>query len=76
MFHSFQKTPFGAGQDANSDLGRFYRDCQGAPPLTMFEENASFEDTMNAITDQLATFEANAPDFDAFINSLESEDEG
>ncbi len=72
---SFQKTPF-AGQETNSDLGRFYRECQGAPSLAMFDENASLEDTMNAITDQLATFEANAPNFDDFINGLESEDEG
>ena len=70
----FQKTPF-AGSDANSDLGRFYHDCQVAPTLRMFEDSSNVEETINAITDQLATFEANAKDFDEFVNSFQMDDE-
>ncbi|KAK3100057.1 hypothetical protein FSP39_014027 [Pinctada imbricata] len=32
------KTPF-AGADPNTDLNKFYRECQGAPSLNMFEEH-------------------------------------
>jgi len=63
------KTPF-AGTDGNSDLGKFYRDCQGAPPLTMFESNSDMKEALNEITDQLVHFEENAKDFDDFVNSL------
>ncbi|KAL5012228.1 hypothetical protein ScPMuIL_010779 [Solemya velum] len=62
------KTPF-AGVDANSDLGKFFRDCQGAPPLTTFDENNATE-TLDQITNQLAAFESNMKDFDDFVCSL------
>ena len=65
-----QKTPF-AGSDGNTDLGRFFRECQGAPSLDLFKEQGSIEDTLNAITDQIATFEMNASQFDEFLESLQ-----
>ena len=64
-----QKTPF-AGNDGNTELGRFFRDCQGAPELKLFNQDGSMEETLNAITDQIATFEMNASSFDDFLNSL------
>ena len=65
-----QKTPF-AGADCNSDLGQFYRECQGAPPLCMFNDNASFCETLDSVTEQLSLFDARAKDFDDFVNSLQ-----
>ena len=41
----------------------------------MFSEDAKVEDAINTITNQLATFEANASDYDAFIKALEVEDD-
>ena len=67
----FQKTPF-AGEDGNSELSRFYLECQGAPTLTMFQEPQSVEDTLNSITEQLSQFEANTPEFDNFLQSFDS----
>ena len=73
IFLSRQKTPF-AGPDGNTDLGRFFRDVQVAPSLDMFREQASIEETLNAITDQLATFEMNASQFNEFLDSLQDDD--
>ncbi|KAK2170836.1 hypothetical protein NP493_1133g00024 [Ridgeia piscesae] len=64
------KTPF-AGADCNSDLGQFYRECQGAPPLCMFNDNTSFCETLDSVTEQLSLFDARAKDFDDFVNSLQ-----
>ena len=69
----FQKTPF-AGPEGNSDLGRFYQDCQVAPPLSMFQETVTIQDTINSITNQLAGFEASSKDFDEFVESLVTSD--
>lgn len=68
-FITLQKTPF-AGTEGNSDLNGFYRACQGAPPLSMLQEKSSVKDTYNCITEQLADFEAQAKDFDDFVNSI------
>lgn len=62
------KAPF-VGQE--EDLGRFYRDCQMAPTLSMFEQTGSLQDMINSITDQLTQFEACANDFNEFVNSLQ-----
>ena len=41
----------------------------------MFQEQTSIEETLNAITDQIATFEMNASQFDEFLETLqEAED--
>jgi autophagy-related protein 13 len=69
-FH-FQKTPF-AGTDGASDLGKFYRECQGAPGLAMFDEEPTVAETLESITDQLAVFEANMKDFDDFVDALQT----
>jgi len=68
------KTPF-AGTDANSELGKFYRECQKAPALSMFDgaksnPNVNTDDAINLITNQLAMFEANAKDFDEFVTTF------
>jgi len=62
------KAPFVGNEE---DLGRFYRDCQMAPTLSMFEPTGSVQDMINSITDQLAQFEANASEFNEFVNSLQ-----
>jgi len=75
------RAPF-AGQE--EDLGRFYRECQAAPALSMFEANSAdpisslgdtaARDAASSITEQLAKFEANADEFTEFINSLQEVD--
>ena len=42
----------------------------------MCEPSITIEDTLNSITDQLARFEANANEFDDFVNTLEVATEG
>jgi len=71
-------TPFASGTDAfgreeqEGELGRFYRECQSAPSLSMFQQPSSdVQELLNSITDQLAQFEANAEEFDEFVNSFQ-----
>lgn len=61
-----QKTPF-AGTDANSDLGKFYRDCQAAPTLQVFDEEQPLRETLEQIGPQIDMFETNMKDFDDFV---------
>jgi len=72
------KTPFASCTAASGkaeqegDLGRFYRECQSAPSLSMFQQPpADVHELLNSITDQLAQFEANAKEFDEFVNSFQ-----
>ena len=72
------RTPFASYTDASGkeeqdgDLGRFYRECQSAPALSMFQQpSAGIHELLNSITDQLAQFEANAKEFDEFVNSFQ-----
>lgn len=65
------KAPF-AGQE--DELGRFYRDCQLAPTLSMFEQTCSLNDMMTSISDQLVQFEASADEFNEFVTSLQEVD--
>lgn len=65
------KTPF-AGQDANTDLGRFYREFQNAPQLKMFSDTVNIEDAINSVTNQLQLFQASAKEFDEFASFLEN----
>ena len=72
------KTPFASYTDASGkdeqegDLGRFYRECQSAPALSMFQQpSGDIQELLNSITDQLAQFEANAKEFDDFVNSFQ-----
>ena len=72
------KTPFASYTDASGkdepegDLGRFYRECQSAPALSMFQQpSGDIQQLLNSITDQLAQFEANAKEFDDFVNSFQ-----
>ena len=61
------KAPFVAHDE---DLGRFYRECQLAPSLSMFEQPGNVHDMITSITDQLAHFEASAGEFNDFVKSL------
>jgi len=59
-------------EEQEGDLGRFYRECQSAPSLSMFQQpSADVRELLNSITDQLAQFEANAEEFDEFVNSFQ-----
>lgn len=68
------KTPF-AGADPNSDLGKFYRECQSAPALTSCEEEQSMPEALEQITSQLDAFETTMQDFDNFVSELNIENE-
>ncbi|XP_045203986.2 autophagy-related protein 13-like [Mercenaria mercenaria] len=68
------KTPF-AGADANSDLGKFYRECQSAPALTICDEEQSVPEALEQLTTQLESFETNMKDFDNFVSELNIENE-
>lgn len=72
------KTPFASCTDASGnkegegDLGQFYRECQSAPSLSMFQQPpADVRELLKSITDQLTLFEANAKEFDEFVNSFQ-----
>lgn len=71
----FQKTPF-AGADANSDLGKFYRECQSAPTLVSGDEEQTVPETLEKLTTQLEMFETNMKDFDNFVSELNVDSEG
>lgn len=64
------KTPF-AGTDANSDLGKFYRDCQVAPSLQVFDEEQTARETLEHLGSQLDVFETSMKDFDDFVSTLQ-----
>jgi len=65
------KAPFAGPED---ELGRFYRDCQTAPTLSMCEPTCSLADMITSITDQLVQFEASADEFNEFVTSLQPVD--
>lgn len=66
------KTPF-AGTDVNSDLGKFYRDCQTAPSLQLFEDDQTAQRALEQLTTQLDMFETSMKDFDEFVSTLQSD---
>lgn len=63
------KTPF-AGADPNTDLGTFYRECQGAPPLAMCSGESNVTEALEEISCQLQMFESNIEGFDDFVTSI------
>ena len=72
-FHTiFQKTPF-AGTDVNSDLGKFYRDCQTAPSLQFLEDDQTAQRALEQLTTQLDMFETSMKDFDEFVSTLQTD---
>ena len=60
--------------DANTDLGQFYRDCQGAPLLSLCEEAPEFNQALEEVTSQLQHFESHMKEFDDFVHSLRDTD--
>ncbi|XP_061183637.1 autophagy-related protein 13-like [Saccostrea echinata] len=63
------KTPF-AGADPNTDLGTFYRECQGAPQLAMCSGESNVTEALEEISCQLQMFESNIEGFDDFVTSI------
>ncbi|XP_067002888.1 autophagy-related protein 13 homolog isoform X2 [Anabrus simplex] len=63
------KTPF-AGNNANSDLGAFYRECQSAPPLKTFSEQPTLAEQVEDISKTLEAFESCIQEYDEMLNSL------
>lgn len=68
------RTPLAGGPELE-EIGNFYEECKVAPPLSMFQQSTDLHEMLNSITDQLAQFEANAKDFDEFVNSITEEKE-
>lgn len=64
----FQKTPF-ASTNEKSELGKFYREWQTAPPLQTFVDEMSPLDELD-VTKQLETFESDLNEFDNVVQSL------
>lgn len=67
------KTPF-AGADPNQDLGKFYRECQGAPQLAMCGGETSVTEALAEISSQIQMFESNIERFDDFVTSITESD--
>lgn len=68
-FFDWQKTPF-AGADPNQDLGKFYRECQGAPQLAMCTAETNITEALADISSQIQMFESNIEGFDDFVTSI------
>lgn len=66
---SFQKTPF-AETNAKSELGKFYREWQTAPPLQTFSDLPTLAEQVQDLAQQLETFESNIPEYDDVLQSL------
>ncbi|CAH1100657.1 unnamed protein product [Psylliodes chrysocephalus] len=62
------KTPF-ASTNEKSELGKFYREWQTAPPLQTFVDEMSPLDELD-VTKQLETFESDLNEFDNVVQSL------
>lgn len=65
----FQKTPF-AEINSKSELGKFYREWQHAPPLQTFADLPSLAEQVQDLTKQLETFESNIQEYDNIIQTL------
>lgn len=65
------KPAFGKN-DSSSDLGTFYRECENAPELIMFEENNGTEtqEALLDLTKHLEDYERDGQDFDSFVEEL------
>ncbi|GLV33687.1 Autophagy-related 13 [Carabus blaptoides fortunei] len=63
------KTPF-AETNAKSELGKFYREWQSAPPLQTFAELPTLAEQVQDLDQQLETFESNIPAYDDVLQSL------
>ncbi|CAH0545947.1 unnamed protein product [Brassicogethes aeneus] len=61
------KTPF-TSTNANTELGKFYRECQTAPPLMEFAELPPLAEL--DVTKQLETFESDLNEYDNIVQSL------
>lgn len=68
VFFKLQKTPF-ASTNANSELGKFYREWQSAPTLQAFSDNNPELDE-NELTKQLEAFESELSDHDKLLHEL------
>ncbi|XP_039268610.2 uncharacterized protein LOC120343484 [Styela clava] len=60
--------------DSAGDLGTFYRECENAPDLVMFQDNNG-QETQEALLDltkQLEDYEKDAVDFDNFAEEIQA----
>ncbi|XP_033645562.1 autophagy-related protein 13-like [Asterias rubens] len=67
--------PAFAKPESNSDVVSFYRQFQMAPPLAMFDNQPTLEETLEVLPTQLAKFEETQVDFDNFVQSLQRDSE-
>ncbi|XP_038051773.1 autophagy-related protein 13-like isoform X2 [Patiria miniata] len=63
--------PAFAKPERNSDVVSFYRQFQMAPPLVMFDNQPSLEETLEILPTQIAKFEESQVEFDSFVQSLQ-----
>ncbi|XP_031568119.1 autophagy-related protein 13-like isoform X2 [Actinia tenebrosa] len=58
---------------ADGDLGMFYRECQTAPPLTLFQENKdqTLDTIMVDLDQQLSSYHECLPMFDELVANLQ-----
>ena len=63
-----------APETSSTDLTQFYRECQNAPPLQLFDHAAAqpLSTVMDNFSDELGVFEQNMKNFDEFIDQLEN----
>ncbi|XP_022083734.1 autophagy-related protein 13-like [Acanthaster planci] len=67
--------PAFAKPESNGDVVSFYRQFQMAPPLVMFDNQPSLEETLEMLPTQIAKFEENQAEFDSFVQSLQRDSE-
>ena len=63
-----------APEASSTDLTQFYRECQSAPPLQLFDHAAAqpLSTVVDTFSDELGVFEQNMKNFDEFIDQLEN----
>lgn len=66
---SLQKTPF-AGGNTNSELSKFYLECQSAPQLKIFSEQPTWAEQVGDISQTIEACETSQQEYDEMLNSL------
>lgn len=71
VFIESKKIAFGLSNAAN-DLSTFFRACENAPILEMFQNEPSISETLKDLDQQLLMYESKIGEFDELIKSLET----
>lgn len=58
------------GMHSKKELAKLYDDYKTAPPLAMFQQMTDVKEMLHCLRSQLEQFEANAKEFDNFVNSI------